>query len=186
MMLFAYADPPYIGQAHRLYRDHPDYAGEVDHCALIARLLTEYPDGWALSCSSPSLYTIQRILEDEHGLASLDGDYRISSWVKPFAVFKPNVPVAYTWEPVIFMGGRRRGRDEATVKDHFIEPITLKRGLVGAKPERVCMWIFDLMGARSDDALDDLYPGTGAVTAAWAKFQAQHRPEQIELAFDIP
>jgi len=30
----AYADPPYIGCAH-LYRDHPDYAGEVDHPALI-------------------------------------------------------------------------------------------------------------------------------------------------------
>jgi hypothetical protein len=26
----AYADPPYPGQSHRHYRDHPDYAGEVD------------------------------------------------------------------------------------------------------------------------------------------------------------
>ena len=25
-----YADPPYPGQAH-LYKDHPDYGGEVDH-----------------------------------------------------------------------------------------------------------------------------------------------------------
>lgn len=41
----AYADPPYPGKA-RLYRDHPDYGGEVDHAALIVRL-TEY-DGWAL------------------------------------------------------------------------------------------------------------------------------------------
>ena len=31
-MKIAYADPPYIGCAH-LYRDHPDYAGEVDHPA---------------------------------------------------------------------------------------------------------------------------------------------------------
>jgi len=33
----AYADPPYPGKA-RLYRDHPDYGGEVDHAALLARL----------------------------------------------------------------------------------------------------------------------------------------------------
>lgn len=40
----AYADPPYIGCAH-LYKDHPDYDGEVDHVALIDRLQSEY-DGW--------------------------------------------------------------------------------------------------------------------------------------------
>ena len=33
----AYADPPYPGKAW-LYRGHPDYAGEVDHAALIRRL----------------------------------------------------------------------------------------------------------------------------------------------------
>jgi hypothetical protein len=33
----AYADPPYSGNA-RLYRDHPDYGGEVDHAVLIGRL----------------------------------------------------------------------------------------------------------------------------------------------------
>ena len=30
-----YADRPYPGKA-RLYRDHPDYGGEVDHAMLIA------------------------------------------------------------------------------------------------------------------------------------------------------
>lgn len=45
----AYADPPYPGNA-RLYRDHPDYGGEVDHAALIERL-SAY-DGWALSTSA--------------------------------------------------------------------------------------------------------------------------------------
>jgi hypothetical protein len=29
----AYADPPYPGKA-RLYQDHPDYGGEVDHAEL--------------------------------------------------------------------------------------------------------------------------------------------------------
>ena len=36
-MRIGYADPPYIGCAH-LYHDHPDYAGEVDHVALVDRL----------------------------------------------------------------------------------------------------------------------------------------------------
>lgn len=51
----AYLDPPYIGQAKKRYKDHPDYAGEVDHKELIDRVVEEFPDGWALSASSPSL-----------------------------------------------------------------------------------------------------------------------------------
>src|SRR5262249_22180483 len=35
----AYADPPYPGKAW-LYRDHPDYGGEVDPAQLIPRLST--------------------------------------------------------------------------------------------------------------------------------------------------
>jgi hypothetical protein len=52
---FAYADPPYVGQAKRLYGKHRDYGGEVDHRALIQRLVDDYPDGWALSLSCKSL-----------------------------------------------------------------------------------------------------------------------------------
>jgi hypothetical protein len=48
----ACADPPYLGKA-RLYRDHPDYGGEVDHAALIERLAAY--DGWALSTSAEAL-----------------------------------------------------------------------------------------------------------------------------------
>ena len=51
----AYADPPYPGMSARYYRDHPDYAGEVDHEALIDQLVEEFPDGWALSTSAASL-----------------------------------------------------------------------------------------------------------------------------------
>ena len=48
----AYADPPYPGRAS-LYRDHPDYGGEVDHAALFAQLAGY--DGWALSTSAEAL-----------------------------------------------------------------------------------------------------------------------------------
>lgn len=48
----AYADPPYPGNAW-LYRGHRDYAGEVDHGELLARLVGY--DGWALSTSAAAL-----------------------------------------------------------------------------------------------------------------------------------
>ena len=52
-MKIAYADPPYPGLAH-LYKDHPDFAGEVDHAVLIARLEAEF-DGWILHTSSVAI-----------------------------------------------------------------------------------------------------------------------------------
>jgi hypothetical protein len=163
-VICAYADPPYPGCAG-LYKDQPDYAGEVDHRELVARLCAEYPDGWALHTASTTLHQVLAICPD---------DVRIGAWVKPFGVFKPNVNPAYVWEPVIFRGGRRRtDRTEPTVRDWCSVPITLQRGLVGAKPEGVCFWVFAMLGLRQGDTLVDLYPGTGGVTRAWERWQQQ-------------
>jgi hypothetical protein len=98
-MRLAYADPPYIGCAH-LYRDHPDYAGEVDHAALIDRLESEF-DGWVLHASATptSIATLAPLVAKT--------DARWCSWVKGFAAFKRNVPVAYAWEPVIIKPARK-------------------------------------------------------------------------------
>lgn len=169
-MKFAYADPPYIGKAYKHYRDHPDYGGEVDHAALIERLCDEYPDGWALSCSTPSLAQI---------LAMCPSGVRIGAWVKPFAVFKPNVNPAYAWEPVVFSGGRRRTREQPTVRDWVSENITLRRGLVGVKPDKVCQWIFDVLNAQPGDVMDDLFPGSGAVSEAWSRWCADRVVEEV-------
>ena len=78
-MKFAYADPPYIGQSKRHYKDHEDYAGEVNHKELINRLVKEYPDGWALSLSAPTLKQILNMCPD---------DVRVMVWVKPFHAWK--------------------------------------------------------------------------------------------------
>lgn len=166
----AYADPPYLGGGALYAKHHPDALAWDDpeaHRALVGRLCEEYPDGWAMSASSPSLRTI---------LPMCPEDTRVASWVKPFCSFKPGVPVAYAWEPVLFRGGRRRGRGEATIRDWIACPITLRRGLTGAKPRAVCRWIFDLLGAEPTDTMDDLFPGTGAVAAAWADFAGQRSP----------
>ncbi|KKM25473.1 hypothetical protein LCGC14_1594680, partial [marine sediment metagenome] len=65
------------------------------------------------------------------------------SWVKPFCIFKPGVGVAYAWEPILVSGGRKRPRSKPTVRDWVSANITLKKGLVGVKPEAFCFWLFD-------------------------------------------
>lgn len=148
-MKFAYADPPYIGQAKKHYK-----CDEIDHEELINKLVTEY-DGWALSCSSPSLRTLLPMCPEKT---------RVMAWVKPFCIFKPGVNPAYAWEPVLVHGNRPRSRDVPTVRDWVSVNITLKKGLVGAKPRAFCLWLFDVLGLKPDDTLDDLYLGTGIVT----------------------
>ena len=169
----AYADPPYPGQSAKHYADHPDYAGEVDHLAL-AEQLCEY-DGWVLHTSSTALYEVLRAVD--YAFRDLGGrPCRVMAWVKPFAAFKRNVSVAYAWEPVIVSPVRKpevSGR--LVMRDFISEPITMKRGLPGAKPEAVCRWCFEVVGAEPTDQLDDLFPGTGAVSRAWEAWCAQGR-----------
>lgn len=165
-MKFAYADPPYLGCA-RLYPEHPEahvWDDPETHRQLVGRLCDEFPDGWALSLHTPSLRVILPMCPD---------DVRVAAWVKTFASFKPNVNPAYAWEPVIFRGGRKRGRDVPTVRDWLACPITLQRGLTGAKPEQFCWWVFDMLGATADDEMADLFPGTGGVQRAWDVWRGQ-------------
>lgn len=156
-MKFAYADPPYIGCAH-MYPENE----EVNHEELIDFLVTEFPDGWALSCHTPSLQFL---------LSCCPEDVRVMAWVKPFAAFKPNVNPAYAWEPVIVRGGRKRTREQETVRDWVSANITLQRGMVGAKPDAFCYWLFEVLGMEAEDEMVDLFPGSGAVTRAWERWR---------------
>jgi hypothetical protein len=162
-----YADPPYINQAERHYSEHADYGGEVDHVDLLRRLNDS--DGFVLHLSAPSTTQIARIMSEHH----LCLDARWMSWVKPFAAFKRNVSVAYAWEPVLVRPVRKpvvRGR--LVMRDWCSESITMRRGLSGAKPEQVCRWLFEVAGLEPDDGFVDLFPGTGAVTAAWERWRS--------------
>lgn len=179
-MRIAYADPPYIGQAKRHYAKEASYAGEVDHARLLAQL--SLYDGWALSASSPSLQAI---------LALCPNGVRIAAWVKPFGIFKPGVNPAYVWEPVIFVparsgAARSGGRKAPTVRDWVSCNITLRKGLAGAKPEGFCFWLFDLLGIEEGDEFIDMFPGTGGVTAAFQKWQAQKETEKPLTPFPPP
>lgn len=159
-MRFAYADPPYIGQAKRHYG--PD-ASEVNHELLIAHL-EEY-DGWALSCSSPSLQALLPLCPPKT---------RVLAWVKGFAAWKPGVHPVYAWEPVLLRPLRGRSdRTGFTVRDWFQASMTLGRPVHGAKPLGFSLWLFSAAGLHPEDDFTDLFPGSGAVGEAWATFCSQ-------------
>lgn len=160
-MRLAYADPPYPGKAE-LYADHPDYAGEVDHAALIETLV-EY-DGWALSTGS---WALQEILE------LCPAGVRILIWTKH--------SIGRSWEPVICSPARppaRYLRDWIRVEPEYFQwrpkPDSY---VIGQKPEPFSRWVFEWLGAEPDDDFYDLFPGSGAVYDAWVRFARELRLE---------
>jgi len=156
MLRFAYADPPYIGCSGR-YPEHPEshvWDDPERHVELIHKLNAEY-DGWAFSCHEPSL---------AHLAHRLPEGARVAAWVKPFAAYKPHVRVAYTWEPVIWKRTAERREGDPIGRDHLSCNITLRKGLVGAKPEAFCLWVLMLLGFQQGDTVDDLFPGTGVMS----------------------
>lgn len=177
-MKAAYADPPYLGCGAKHYGSLHEQAADYDdpsaHQRLIERLNDEF-DCWALSLHEPSLRTILSMCPD---------DVRVAAWVKPFAAFKANVTRAWAWEPVIFKFHRPRARQQDTWRDFLSEPIAMKRGFPGAKPEKFCFWIFEGLNLEPGDEFHDLFPGSGAVSDAWSKWsRSREVPETLDLDF---
>lgn len=178
-MKLHYADPPYLGCGSLYAAHHPqalDWDRPETHARLIEQLQDE-ADGWVLHSSatleSTALYT--RLLEKTGA--------RMCMWVKQFAAFKRNVPVAYAFEPVYIKAGRKPVVSKRLVmRDWIMCPITMKKGLTGAKPEAVCHWAFEIAAARPEDELADLFPGTGAVTEAWRTWKGKFTLPPFELA----
>jgi len=173
---FAICDPPYIGCAH-LYPEKE----EVDHAALIARLIADYPDGWVLCCHPPSIRVLLPLCPD---------DVRIGAWVKPWAVWKNRTGPVYAWESVLWRGGRKYTRQQQQPRDWVTANALMGQratgGVPGAKPEAVCFWYFQLLNAAAGDTLDDLYLGSGNVTRAWTKWQHRLPFEIGQAALDGP
>jgi hypothetical protein len=170
---FAYADPPYPGQARDLYANHPDYAGEVDHAKLVERLCRDYPDGWCLSTSARALRMVLPLCPE---------DVWTAAW------HKTNAPPTRTtgrriwsWEPVIIWGGRQdpshpRVRDALSCGQGY--------GFPGQKPPPFTRWIVELLGATHEDTIDDLFPGSGAVGAVLAEIRTQPALQIETLTLD--
>jgi hypothetical protein len=162
-MRLAYADPPYPGNAEKVYGEHPDFAGEVDHVDLIGRLVGY--DGWALSTSARALREL---------LPLCPAEVRVLAWIKH------TVDVA--WEPVLVRSARPVRDHRVYLRDWIrVEPDAYQwraqpAGYVtGQKPAPFCRWLFQWLGAQpgGDDTLDDLYPGSGQVSRVWQAWNEQ-------------
>lgn len=170
MRRMGYADPPYPGQSKRLYGDHPDYAGEVNHAELVADLLARFPDGWALSTSAKALPSVLRLCPDR---------VLVCAWLKRATSPPMGDNRMYSWEPVVLCDtpnplSPTRMHCEANT-DQYTFRAKRDGYVVGAKPWGFCVWLFDAMGLSRSDELVDLFPGSGAVGESWLKWRAQER-----------
>jgi hypothetical protein len=148
---------------------HPDAArwdDPAEHASLLAQIDRDFPDGWAYSLSAVSL----RVL-----LPLAPQGCRIMAWVKPWVAFTGAWP-AYGWEPVLarVSHGRtnlRRMKPKdwvaASVGAGHTEPF------FGSKPVEFSRWLIDVfaLGEHPGDELVDMFPGSGAVSRAWAEFR---------------
>jgi hypothetical protein len=160
-MRFAYADPPYHRMGKKMYSPfHPEASVWDDpqtHLDLIGRLVEHYPDGWALSCNPADLRWL---------LPACPETARIAAWTKTFFQIRPLATVQYAWEPVIFVGGRKVPNRKPMVRDWLSCARHMRKGLPGAKPDAFNRWVLDLLGYDAGlDEIDDLFPGTGGMTA---------------------
>jgi hypothetical protein len=169
----AYADPPYPGTARRYYGHHPDYAGEVDHVALLSRLATY--DGWALSTSARALPAVLSMA------VGLGLEVRVAVWHR-YPRPHPRARIVNAWDPVVYVPAGPRARPAGTraVVDSIIGAgvahsmrRTLPGAVVGMKSPRFCEWLFRLLGGAPGDTLDDLFPGSGIVARSWALYVGQ-------------
>ena len=174
-MRLAIADPPYLGRGRRWYDksapatrtgrhggggDHHPDAAEWDrplrHAALIHQLDSDF-DGWALACASDSLLL----------LASFAPTARVMVWHKTNAIPSGN-RIRSAWEAVLVRvpPGRHRHGSGPKASDALTCP-TIATGFVGAKPPKWTRWVLDALGYDPEiDDVVDLFPGSGAVTAA--------------------
>lgn len=164
-MRLAYADPPYPGLSARYYAGHPDFAGEVDHRALLEQLSSPGGyDGWALSTSA-------RALPDVLGLCvDLGLQVRVAAWVRGARPHThPRGPLT-SWEPVVYAGGRDGSTRLDSLVHHARPRLSDPSRVIGAKPAAFARWLFELLGAAPGDTLDDLFSRLG-----------RHRPRVGDL-----
>lgn len=162
-MRFALADPPYPGKAWK-YKDQPSFAGEVDHFALLSALegrrISGAIQGWALATLC-SLRVLRRLM------SHLPEHAELHPWIKPIGVSSKTYGAHQTCELLLVVPGRR-------LRPGFRNGLVAQpaRGggtLVGRKPIAWCAWAFRHLGALPGDELEDLFPGSGAVSRAWAE-----------------
>lgn len=184
-MKLCIADPPYLGRAEMFYGatrvdnmnagarsainpmrkadNHPDahlWDNPETHRELVERLCCDY-DGWAISMVPDNL---------RHYLQWVPVDTRIAVWHDPQAMPTGTHP-RRRWEPVLVRRaeGRRRTVDVPWPVGDVLTVGHGRRGFAGAKPSEWTRWVLDMLGYQDGDTVDDLFPGSGAVSATAAQ-----------------
>lgn len=137
-------------------------------------------DGWALSTSAKALPEV---------LAVCPPKVRVAAWVRGERPTRSAWPLN-AWEPVIYAGGRQLiEASHAAAHDasceceasylasttRRIDALVYRPGnrltdparVIGSKPPQFAAFVFQLLGARAGDSLDDLFPGSGGIARAW-------------------
>lgn len=173
----AYADPPYPGLAQKYYEG----GLEVDHAELVARLMAEFPAGWALSTSAESCRAVWALCPPQT---------RLCPWVRGSRRGRAH-RARVAWEALLVYGGRAQ---RLSPRDDLADVLVWggrqhshPGALVGMKPAAFAEWMFRLLGLGARDELVDLYPGSGAIGRAWRLYCGASRstratPSQLKQA----
>lgn len=184
-MRLAIADPPYLGRAALWYggkgrskrpkdgcwkraagrpEDAPEYHPDAylwddpeQHADLMARMEADF-DGWAMAASGKSLGALYPCI-DQIGA-------RVAIWHVTNAI-PDGARVRNVWEAVVYRvpTARRAVGTGYRVPDLMPAPHPMS-GFVGSKPPEWTRWVLDMLGYQPGDEVDDLFPGSGAVSAA--------------------
>jgi hypothetical protein len=181
------ADPPYLGVANFWYGDgalhgqasagfrprggnvkkadyHPEAANWDDpesHRQMVERLQSDY-DGFAIAMKVSSLWHYLQWVQPGPGV-------HVCAWTKPNAM-PTNAHPFRAWEPVLIKvpEGRRAGGRELVTLDWITSGV--QATFAGAKPPRWTRWVLDMLGYDPEtDTVDDLFHGSGAVSAEVAQ-----------------
>lgn len=190
-MRLCIADPPYLGRAAVWYGDamtstqnrkvvsangrgglvrpadyHPDahlWDDPATHQQMVDRLITEY-DGWAIAMAHDNLRAYLPMIP-----ASVP--IRIGIWTKP-QTMPSGARVLNCYEPVIVRipEGRRASTGQTVFPRDSVTISRLNNGFPGAKPPAWTRWVLDMLGYDPEtDTVDDLFHGSGAVSAEVAQ-----------------
>lgn len=130
------------------------------HSDMVRTLEREY-DGWAVAMNPGNLAQY---------LAWVTKPVRICVWVKPNAMPNNSRPIR-SWEPVLLHvpDGRRKANGRPPFRDYLIANAG-GGGFAGAKPSAWTRWVLDMLGYDPEtDTVDDLFHGSGAVSAEIAQ-----------------
>lgn len=140
--------------------DFHSAAGDWDdlneHRALMADLIEAF-DGWAIATTPDGLGAYY----------PLPVSARVMVWHRPTAM-PGGGRIVSKWEAVIvFVPEGRRNRNDGELVPDVLTAVAPRGNFVGSKPATWTRWVLAALGYDpSTDTVEDLFPGSGAVSTA--------------------